>query len=255
MLLVIDVGNTESVFGLYEGEKLITQWRMSSKHYRTADECWILLKSWLVNEGFSMEDIHGMAVSSVVPSLSVILRTMARKRLTLEPLIISAEMDTGMKVVYDAPREVGADRICNAVAGFARYGGPLIIVDFGTATTFDVVSAGGEYLGGMIALGLHGASQELHRLAAKLPRVEMAFPHSVVGKTTEESMQSGIMWGTVCLIDGMVDKVCRELKWDDVRVVATGGVADVVCERSERIQSVDAFLTLEGIRLIYNRCK
>ena len=148
---------------------------------------------------------------------------------------------------------MGADRICNAVAGYILHGGPLIIVDFGTATTFDVVSENGDYEGGIIALGLMGASHELHRLAAKLPRVDLVFPPSTVGRTTEESMQSGIMYGTVALVDGMVDRIVQEMSWNAVRVIATGGMAPMVFEQSERIELVEPFLTLEGMKIVYQR--
>ena len=255
MLLVIDVGNTETVFGLYKQKTLQSHWRMSSRSNKSADECWILLKSWMGEDHYKIRDIKGIAISSVVPSLTRVLRWMTTDRFGIEPLVISADTDTGMKVLYDSPRDVGSDRICNAVAGFNLYGGPLIIVDFGTATTFDIISARGEYIGGAIALGLQGASQELHRLAAKLPKVELAFPAHVAGSTTEESMQSGIMWGTVAMIDGLIGMIREEMGWKEVRVIGTGGVAELLAGKSKTIEKVDPFLTLEGIRLIHERIK
>lgn len=253
MLLVVDIGNTETVIGLYDEEKLRTHWRLSSQPRRTSDECWVLLKMWFETQGFSLSDVKDFIICSVVPSLTAVFVEVSQKHLGIESLVVTAEMDTGLRILYDTPRAVGADRICNAMAGYALHGGPLIIVDFGTATTFDVISERGEYLGGVIALGLMSASQELHRLAAKLPKVDLHFPPFVVGKTTEMSMQSGIMWGTVALVDGMIEKISREMEWENVHVVATGGVAPLVVERSEKIQVIEPFLTLEGMRLIFQR--
>ena len=253
MLLVIDIGNTVIILGLYEKENLKSHWKLSSKMPRTSDECWILLKMWCETQGFFLTEIEGVVISSVVPSLTTVFKELSRNHLDIEPLVVDSNTDTGLKILYDTPRTVGADRICNAVAGYILHGGPLIIVDFGTATTFDVVSENGDYEGGIIALGLIGASHELHRLAAKLPRVDLVFPPSTVGRTTEESIQSGIMYGTVALVDGMVDRIVREMSWNAVRVIATGGMAPMVVEQSERIELVEPFLTLEGMKIIYQR--
>jgi len=253
MLLVIDIGNTVIILGLYEKENLKSHWKLSSKMPRTSDECWILLKMWCETQGFFLTEIEGVVISSVVPSLTTVFKELSRNHLDIEPLVVDSNTDTGLKILYDTPRTVGADRICNAVAGYILHGGPLIIVDFGTATTFDVVSENGDYEGGIIALGLIGASHELHRLAAKLPRVDLVFPPSAVGRTTEESIQSGIMYGTVSLADGMVDRIVQEMSWDAVRVIATGGMAPMVVEQSERIELVEPFLTLEGMKIIYQR--
>lgn len=253
MLLVIDIGNTETVLGIYKHETLEAHWRLSSKTPRTADECWILIKSWFESDGFSITGIEGVVISSVVPSLTTVFSTISEQFLNIEPLIVSSELDTGLSILYDSPRLVGADRICNAVGGLRLHGSPLIVVDFGTATTFDIVTSNREYLGGVIALGLTGASHELHRLSAKLPRVELKFPNRVVGRTTEESIQSGIMWGTVALVDGMIDRIQEEMEWSDVKVIATGGMASVLVNRSERIQIVETYLTLDGMRFIYER--
>ena len=253
MLLVVDVGNTETVFGLYDAETLRAHWRLSSKMQRTSDECWIVLKMWCESYSVPLSEIEGMVIASVVPALTGVFVGVAEVHLHVKPVVVTAETETGLKILYDSPRTVGADRICNAVAGYARYGGPLIVVDFGTATTLDVVSEKGEYIGGVIALGLLGASQELHRLAAKLPRVDPAFPRSVVGRTTDESIQSGIMWGAVALVDGMIDRIADEMKWKTFTVVATGGIAPVVVERLKSTDIVEPFLTLEGMRLIFDR--
>ena len=253
MLLVVDVGNTETVIGIYEQDKLKIHWSLSSRVPRTSDESWILLQMWCEAHNIVFSDIQGFVISSVVPSLTAVYHDVSREQFGLEPLIITADTDTGLTILYDTPRTVGADRICNAVAGYIMVGGPLIVVDFGTATTFDVVSEEGAYIGGSIALGLKGASVELHRVAAKLPRVDLVFPDSVVGRTTEESLQSGIMWGTLTLVDGMIDRIAREMDWDTVQVIATGGMAASVVEKSERIERVEPFLTLEGMRLIFHR--
>jgi len=253
MLLVIDVGNTETVFGLYEGDSLKTTWRLSSHVNRTADESWILLRMWCDSQNCSASEIRGVVISSVVPSLTSVFSDMASRHLKTDPLVVSSETDTGLPILYDTPRTVGADRICNAVAGVARFGAPLVVVDFGTATTFDVISERSEYLGGMICLGLRGAAQELHRLAAKLPKVDLAFPDTVVGRNTETSIQSGIMWGTAFMVDGMVSAVSAELGLPGIRAVATGGMAGLIGARSKSIRSVEPFLTLEGMKLIHQR--
>ena len=255
LLLVIDIGNTETVLGLYRGESLVAHWRLSSKMQRTADECWILFRSLCESEFVNTANIGGVVVASVVPSLTAAFVGAARTKLGIESLVVSADTDTGLKVRYDSPRTVGADRLCNAVAGYALFGGPLIVVDFGTATTFDVVSESGEYIGGAISLGLQGASQELHRVAAKLPRVDLVFPDSAVGRTTETSIQSGIMWGTVALVDGMIDRIIEDMHWKKTAVIATGGIATLFLEKSRKIQSVEPLLTLEGMRMIYDRLR
>ena len=251
-LLVIDVGNTHSVIGLYAGETLLAHWRFSSKLPRTEDELWILLRMWMAEAGFETSALGGVVISSVVPALNTVLVRMCRERFGLEALVVSADIETGMEILYEPKRSVGADRICNAVAGHVRYGGPLVVVDFGTATTFDVVAADGAYLGGVIALGLMGASEELHRISAKLPRVALDFPDKVIGQTTETSMQSGILWGTLAMVDGMVQRIKAELGVNALPVVATGGIAPVFIERSKEITHIEPFLTLEGMRLIHN---
>ena len=250
---MVDIGNTVTVVGLYDHENLKSHWKLSSKISRTSDECWILLRAWCEANGFILTEMEGLVISSVVPSLTAVFMELSRNHLDLEPLVVTADTDTGLKIQYDTPRTVGADRICNAVAGYILHGVPLIVVDFGTATTFDVVSQSGDYVGGVIALGLMSASSELNRLAAKLPRVDLHFPDNVVGRTTEESMQSGIMYGTVSLVDGMVDRIIGEMGWDEVRIIATGGMAPMVIEKSKRIEIVEPFLTLEGMKLIYQR--
>ena len=255
MLLVVDIGNTQTTLGLYRYEGLHAHWRMTSKMERTPDECWILMKSWFESEKLRPEGIEDVMISSVVPSLTSVFDNTVRRYFKMEPVIIDTDSDHGLNIHYDDPRTVGADRICNAVAGFTKYGGPLIVVDFGTATTFDVVSEAGEYLGGSIALGVMGASDELHRVAAKLTRVDLVFPPNVVGKKTEASIQSGILWGTVSLVDGMVEHIIAEMGWKSVHVIATGGLAPMIVEKSKNIKVVEPFLTLEGMRIIHDRMR
>lgn len=250
-LLVIDIGNTESVLGIYHNDRLTATARLSSKTTRTADECWIFFKLWCENSGIDFATIQGAIISSVVPSLTAVFQHMVSDHLNLVPTTVTSETDTIIKINYEIPEQVGADRICNAVAGVLLYGAPLIIVDLGTATTFDVIDLDNIYLGGAIALGLMGASRELHRLAAKLPRVGLQFPKSVVGRTTEQSIQSGILWGTVALIDGMVRKIKKEMEWDQVHVIGTGGTVQLIADHSETIQTIQPSLTLEGMRFIY----
>jgi type III pantothenate kinase len=253
MLLTIDVGNTETVFGVYDGAALKAHGRFSSVMQRTADEAWLVFRMWCDAERIEADSLNGVVISSVVPNLTPVFSDMSARHLQIEPLVVSTETVPGIKVRYESPGTVGADRLCNAVAGYSAYGGPLVVVDFGTATTFDAISAAGEYLGGVICLGLNGASQELHRVAAKLPKVDLAFPPNVIGRTTETSIQSGILWGAAVLVDGLVERIGTELGRPDVTAVATGGLAGMVAAHCRRIQHVDPFLTLEGMRLIYER--
>jgi type III pantothenate kinase len=253
LLLVVDIGNTEVVLGVYRDVKLEATWRLSSQAPRTSDECWILFKNWCIDAGIDFAAISGTVISSVVPSLTDVYQSMVSAHLAPEPVLVSAETDIGLKIRYQIPQQVGADRLCNSLAAIALYGAPAIVVDLGTATTFDVVTENCEYLGGAISLGLMGASNELHRLAAKLPRVDLKFPARVVGTTTEESMQSGIMWGTVSLIDGMVEKIAAEMHWAKMHVIGTGGASKLIAKYSRTIEQYNPFLTLEGMRLIYHR--
>ena len=251
MILVVDIGNTETVVGVYEETVLRAYWRLSSKLPRTSDECWTLIRSWCDAEDLNIAKFDGFIISSVVPSLTAVFRDVAVRYIDVDPIVINSDTHTGLRLLYDTPQTVGADRICNAVAAYALYNGPVIVVDFGTATTFDVISKNGEYLGGAISLGVMGASHELHRLAAKLPRVDLEFPPAVVGKTTESSIQSGILWGTVALVDGMIERITKEMGWKSVEVVATGGMAPMIVDKSRRINIVEPILTLEGMRMIF----
>ncbi len=210
MLLAIDIGNTHTVFGVFDKKKLIADWRVSSAVSRTEDEIGTQVRAFLENADIKPKDIEGVAISSVVPNLTEIFVLMARKYLGAEPVIVSADLRLGIKIHYEDPHTVGADRLCNAVAGFAKYGGPLIIIDFGTATTYDVISARGDYLGGVIAPGIETSAADLHRRAAKLPKIELKFPKEVVGRDTASSMQAGILYGAVDAMEGMIERIKQQ---------------------------------------------
>jgi len=250
MLLAIDVGNTHTVVGIFRGEHLVADWRMASATHRTADETWLTIKSFCGDAGINTADIRGVGISSVVPDFTGILESMVRKYIKVDPVIVDASLDLGITVGYADP--TAADRLCNAIAGFAKYGGPLIIIDFGTATTYDVVSEKGDYLGGVITLGLESSAAELHRRAAKLPKVELRFPHRVVGKETASSIQAGIMFGSVDAVEGMVRRIQNELG-STTRVIATGGLSTVIAQQTRVIEACEPSLVLEGVRLIYEK--
>ncbi len=254
MLLAVDVGNTHTVIGMYDGERLIADWRMASLAQRTADEHWLAIRSFCSEAGVPLDRVDGVGISSVVPDLTDIFEAMVRKYLRVEPLTVSASLDLGIRILYRDPSQVGADRICNAIAGYRKYGGPLIIIDFGTATTFDVVAKNGDYLGGVITLGLESIASELHRRAAKLPKIELHFPDRVVGTDTVASMQAGVMFGTVDAVEGTVRRIVKELG-SEATVIATGGLAGVVARHTAVIRHVEPSLVLEGIRLIWERVK
>lgn len=254
MLLVFDVGNTNIVLGVFDESRLVVDWRLSTARHRTADEYGMLLRYLFESKGLSFSLVEAVVVSSVVPPLNFALEQMCRKYFGIQPVVVGPGIKTGMPIKYENPREVGADRIVNAVAGFEIYGGPLIIVDFGTATTFCAVSDRGEYLGGAIAPGMGISTEALFARAAKLPRVEIAKPPAVIGKTTVSSMQSGIFYGFV----GQVDEIARRMKTEmkgEPMVVATGGLADLIFTESSTIDKVDHLLTLTGLRIIYERNK
>lgn len=252
MLLAIDIGNTHTVLGLFLGDRLVADWRMASVTHRTADEIWLTLRSFCDARGVDPSGITAVGISSVVPDLTGVFAALARKHLGCEPLTVHAGLDLGIRILYDDPSAVGADRLCNAVAGFRRYGGPLIVIDFGTATTFDVVSAGGDYLGGIIMLGLESTAAELHRRAAKLPRVELRFPERVIGRDTVSSMQAGVLFGGVDAVEGAVRRIRKELG-GPARVIATGGLSSVVATHTDVIEACEPSLVLEGVRLICER--
>ncbi|MGB9803977.1 MAG: type III pantothenate kinase [Desulfofundulus sp.] len=252
MILVFDVGNTNIVLGIYKGQELLEHWRLSTNPQRTADEYGMLLRDLFQYAGISRRDVKALVISSVVPPLMLALEQMSEKYFGVKPLVVGPGIKTGLAIKYDNPKEVGADRIVNAVAGYELYGGPLIIVDFGTATTFDAISARGEYLGGAIAPGIGISTEALFARAAKLPRVELVRPQSVIGKNTVSSMQAGIIFGFVGQVDEIVRRMKDEMGGNPI-VLATGGLAELIARESRTIDRVDPLLTLKGLRLIYER--
>ncbi len=250
MLLAIDIGNTNIVLGVYREEELVACWRLATDVHKMADEYAVLLNSLFSNEGLSKSEIKGSAISCVVPPLLPIFQEICREHLKVEPLVVGPGIKTGVRILIDNPRELGADRIVNAIAARRLYGTPAIVIDFGTATTFDVVSREGDYLGGAIAPGIGISAEALYRQAAQLPRIELALPKKVIGKNTVTAMQSGVLFGYVALIEGMTERIEEELG-EEAKVIATGGLAGVIARESSTIQVVNPNLTLEGLRLIY----
>lgn len=248
-LLVVDVGNTNVVLGIYDGDTLTRSWRLATARDRTADEYGILAQQLTAG---TAKAIDGAIVSSVVPPLNSAIAFMIEKYFGVEPLFVEAGVKTGIAVAVDNPLEVGADRIVNSVAAFERHGGPLIIVDFGTATTFDVVTADGKYVGGVIAPGINISAEALFARASRLPRVDIRRPPTVVGTNTVVNMQSGLFYGYLGLVDGILDRMKREVP-NVKRVIATGGLATLFADDSEFIDEVDADLTLRGLKIIYDR--
>ena len=252
MLLAVDIGNTNIVIGVYEQQQLKCHWRLASDRRKTEDEYGLLLRLLCHYEGIEPPDIKAAVISSVVPSLIQVFEAMVKKQYRCQPLLVGPGVKTGMPIRFENPREVGADRIVNGVAAFERYGGPAIVVDFGTATTFDAISAQGEYLGGAIAPGIEIATEALFARAAKLPRVELVRPPRVIGRDTVAGMQAGIVYGFIGQVDGIVTRMKAELGGRAV-VVATGGLADFIGAEASCIDKIDPMLTLEGLRIIYER--
>ncbi len=252
MLLAFDIGNTHTVVGVFKKDHLLHHWRVASERARTEDELAVLLHHLFEQQNINFGDISGVCISSVVPDLTEIFNYFSHRYLNCKPLIIDASIDLGMKVLYKNPAAVGADRLCNAVAGIAKYGKPCIVIDFGTATTIDCIDAKGNYQGGIISPGIVTSIEALHLKAARLPRVNFEFPEKIIGQTTEESIQSGIFWGSVFLIEGMIKKL-KELLGENAKVVATGGLASKIVTYTSVIDHVDDYLNLEGMYLIYNR--
>ncbi|MDI6803656.1 MAG: type III pantothenate kinase [Bacteroidota bacterium] len=250
MLLSIDIGNTHTVVGVFNKEKLISHWRLSSTITRTEDECFLIVKLLCEQINLPLINMGGVIISSVVPNLTDIFKRMAEKYFQVKPVIVSAALRLGIKIKYDDPTAVGADRLCNAVAAYKKYGGPAIVVDFGTATTFDVISPRGDYLGGVISPGIETAGGELHRRAARLPKIELHFPENVIGKNTVESMQSGIMYGALDAMEGMIKRIENKLG-KKAHILATGGYSKFICQKSTFKIHCEPWLVLEGARLIY----
>jgi type III pantothenate kinase len=258
MLLTLDVGNTNTVLGLYPlgSEELVAQWRISTRKDQTADEYGVLFLNLFAMRKIEVTEIASIIISSVVPPVDSALRQMCDRYFNLKPMFVEPGIKTGMPILFDNPAEVGADRLVNSVAAYARYGGPCIVVDFGTATTFDHISAKGEYLGGVICPGLAISADALFARAAKLSRVDVKKPCRVVGTNTVTAVQSGLYYGYLGLVDGILERMLQEMRSagsPDPKIVATGGLARLIAGDSRFIETIDDMLTLDGLRLIYER--
>nr|WP_240463621.1 type III pantothenate kinase [Paenibacillus apiarius] len=256
VIFVIDVGNTNIVLGVYQQETLLHYWRLSTNRQATADEYGVMIHNLFALAGLSVKDIEGVIMSSVVPPIMHTLEQLCETYLYKTPIVVGPGVKTGLNIRYENPREVGADRIVNAVGAIEQYGGqdPLVVVDFGTATTFDVIDMKGNYLGGSIVPGIGISTEALYQHAAKLPRIELTKPKSVIGRNTVQSMQAGIIFGYAGQVDGIIDRIRAELGAHP-KVIATGGLAELIASESRTIDTVNPLLTLEGLRLIYSRNK
>ena len=252
MLLAIDVSNTNIKLGLFEGERLLTTFRVRTERGRTGDEMGVLVGGLFAHAGLDLAKVRAAAVASVVPPLRGALEDFIRRYLKLEPFFVEPGVKTGMRIALDAPAEVGADRIVNGVAAFRLYGGPAVVVDFGTATTFDVIGPDGSYAGGVIAPGMQISAEALFQRAARLPLIAVERPERVIGRNTIECMQSGLFHGYVGLVEGLIDRITAELG-EEPAVVATGGHAEVIAAETRRIRTVEPSLTLIGLRLVWER--
>ncbi len=258
MLLTLDVGNTNTVLGLYQlaSDELVTHWRISTLRTQTADEYGVLFLNLFAMRKIDVTEISSIIISSVVPPLDSTLRQVCERYFNLKPMFVEPGIKTGMPILVDNPAELGADRLVNGVAAFARYGGPCIVVDFGTATTFDLISAKGEYIGGVIAPGLAISAEALFSRAAKLSRVDVKKPAKVIGTNTIAHLQSGLYYGYIGLVDGILERMLHETRNAEgppPKIVATGGLARLIADDSRYIETIDDMLTLDGLRLIYER--
>jgi len=249
-LFCVDIGNTNVVMGLYQDQELAAHWRIATDHDKMADEYAMLILDLFERSAQDPVAVEGVVVASVVPPLTGIFEKLSQRYFGRQPLVVNAEVHTGVRVLLDSPAEVGADRVVNAVAAYQRYGGPACIVDLGTATTFDILSVDGDYLGGAIAPGIGIAAEALFQRTAKLPRIELIPPPSAIGKNTVQAMQSGLFFGYVGLVEGLVARFRAEMG-PGMRVIATGGLASVIAAETDVIDAVDPWLTLEGLRLIW----
>jgi type III pantothenate kinase len=254
MLLAVDIGNTHTRFGLYRGSQLVAIRRLPTVSSGNVDESRGALSAFLSTSGTSPQALRAVGISSVVPQATQHFEALLQTELSCTPVVITGKLDLGIKIYYDNPASIGADRICNAVAGFDRHGGPLIVVDLGTATTFDVVNERGDFLGGVIALGLGSQAAELHRRADQLPEIELAVPPSTIGRSTVAGMQAGVMIGGIEAMEGIVRRIRNELG-SPARVVATGGLSQLVAAHSSLIHACEPHLVLDGVRLIVERVR
>jgi type III pantothenate kinase len=252
LLLTIDAGNTNTVLGVHRGAELIAHWRLTTRREQTADEYGILVRNLFASSNLDPQKIAGVALASVVPPLTSVLVTLSRQYLGQDPLVVEPGVRTGMPILYEPPSDVGADRIVNGVAAFAAYGGPVIVVDFGTATTFDVVTKKGEYAGGVICPGIGISADALFQRAARLPRVDIRNPGKVIGRSTVGSIQAGLYFGYAAMVEGIIGRIRAELA-EPTRVVATGGLAESLAADIPSLEAVDPVLTLTGLRLIWER--
>ncbi|OAB42714.1 type III pantothenate kinase [Paenibacillus glacialis] len=253
MILVVDIGNTNIVLGIYHNKELVHHFRLSTTRQSTVDEYGVMIFNLFRMSDISVKDIEGVIISSVVPPLVNIFEEMCLKFIHKTPLVVGPGIKTGLNLRYENPREVGADRIVNAVAAVNQYKGPLVVVDFGTATTFDCIDELGNYLGGAIVPGIGIATEALYQRASKLPRIELEKPKKVIGRNTIHAMQAGIIFGYAGQVDGIVERIKVEMEAPDLKVVATGGLAELIASETKCIQEVNSMLTLEGLRLIYER--
>jgi len=254
VLLAVDIGNTNIALGVFDGKDLIQHWKIRSDQQKTSDEYEIILLNLLSLAHLEANSIRSVIISSVVPPLTPVFQSLSQNLLKVNPLEVGPGLKTGMSILYENPQEVGADRVVASVAAFEKYGGPAIIVDFGTATTFDVISKEGEYLGGAIAPGIQIAAEALTLKTAKLPRIEIKKPKNAIGRTTVTSMQSGLYFGYIGLISNIIEEISKELG-KDIKIVATGSFASQIYPDLASIQYLEPFLVLEGLRIIYDRNK
>lgn len=253
MLLVIDVGNTNMTLGVYEDKKLITSFRMMSNVARTSDELGVAIRDMLSSNGISKESIKGTAIASVVPNVMHALTGAIRRYLSVEPLVVEPGIKTGIKLTNDNPKEMGADRIVDAVAAFERYGGPILVLDFGTATTYDLILADGSFGVGITAPGIKISASALWEQAAKLPEIEIQKPKSILAKDTITSMQAGLVYGQIGQTEYIINQVKKETGFKDLKVIATGGLGRIIAEETDMISEYDVTLSLEGLRIIYEK--